>query len=52
VPKKLIKWGAIIFLVYFVASRPTEAAGGVRRIGSGIMGGFDSLGEFFRALVA
>jgi len=52
VPKKLLKYGAIVFLLYFVVSRPSDAAGGVRRIGSGIMGGFDSLGEFFRALVA
>jgi hypothetical protein len=52
VPKKLIKWGLIIFLVFFVATRPTDAAGSVKRLGSGLMGGLDGVAEFLRVLVS
>ena len=51
VPKKILKWGLIIFLVFFIATRPTDAAGSVKRLGNGVLGALDGVAEFFRVLV-
>jgi hypothetical protein len=45
-PKKLMKWGGLAFLVYFVATRPDQAGGIVKAIVAGIGSIFDSLVTF------
>ena len=48
--KKVLTWGSIAFLVFFIAYRPTEAAGVARTIGSGIMSLASGFGNFFTSL--
>ncbi len=50
--KKILTWGSIAFLIFFVASRPAAAAGVVRSIGGGIMSIATGFGDFFSNLVA
>jgi hypothetical protein len=50
--KKVLTWGAIAFLVFFVAFRPNSAAQVVKSLGGGIMDIAQGFGDFFTSLVA
>lgn len=50
--KKILTWGSIAFLIFFVAYRPTQAAGVVRTIGGSLMDIATGFGDFFSNLVA
>jgi len=49
--KKILTWGAIAFLIFFVAYRPQSAADVFKSIGSGIMDIATGFGDFFTSLV-
>jgi hypothetical protein len=49
--KKLFVWGAIVFLIFFIAFRPDSAVDVFRSIGDGVMGMFDGFRDFFTGLV-
>jgi hypothetical protein len=50
--KKVLTWSLIIFLVFFVVSRPTAAAQAVKSIGNGLLAIGQGFGNFFSSLVA
>lgn len=50
--KKILTWGSIAFLVFFMAYRPQSAASVARAIGTGIHDIGSGFGEFFANLVA
>jgi len=50
--KKILTWGGLAFLVFFVAFRPSSAAEVIKSIGGGIASVAQGLGEFFTNLVA
>ncbi len=50
--KKVLTWGFVAFLVFFVAFRPTEAAAVFTSIGHGILDIASGFGDFFSNLVA
>lgn len=45
-PKKILRWGGLAFLVFFVAYRPQSAAGIVSSIGGGLIDIANGFGEF------
>lgn len=49
--KKVIVWGGIAFLVFFVAFRPGAAADAVGMLGQTAIDIFTAVGEFFASLV-
>lgn len=49
--KKVIIWGGIAFIVFFVAFRPGAAAGVLRTLGEAASDIFQGVGEFFGSLV-
>jgi hypothetical protein len=50
--KKVLTWGGVAFLVFFIAYRPTSAAGVVKSLGSGLVAIATGIGDFFSSLVA
>jgi hypothetical protein len=50
--KKVLTWALIIFLVFFVVSRPAAAAQAVKSIGNGLLGIGQGFGNFFSSLVS
>lgn len=50
--KKVLVWGGIAFLVFFVAFRPGAAADVVGVSGQTAIDIFTAVGEFFNSLVA
>jgi len=50
--KKILTWGAIAFIIFFVAYQPQSAAQVFKNIGGGIMHIANGFGEFFARLVA
>ncbi|GAA0740381.1 hypothetical protein GCM10010399_46450 [Dactylosporangium fulvum] len=50
--KKVLTWGGIAFLIFFVAYRPQSAAEVFKSIGGGIMDIASGFGDFFSSLVA
>ncbi|GIF64870.1 hypothetical protein Ais01nite_29050 [Asanoa ishikariensis] len=50
--KKILTWGGIAFLVFFIAFRPNESADVFKNIGGGIMDVAEGFGDFFTSLVA
>lgn len=50
--KKILTWGGIAFLIFFVAFRPDSAAVVVKTLGGGILDIAQGVGDFFGALVA
>jgi hypothetical protein len=48
--KKIIRWGGLAFLVFFVAYRPQSAAGIVSSIGGGLLDIANGFGEFFASV--
>jgi hypothetical protein len=49
-PKKILKYGGLAFLVFFIAYRPQSAAGIVSSIGNGILDIANGFGEFFASV--
>ena len=50
--KKVLTWGGIAFLIFFVAYRPELCRGRVKSLGGGIMDIAQGFGDFFTSLVA
>jgi hypothetical protein len=50
--KKILTWGGIAFLIFFIAFRPDESADVFKSIGGGIMDIATGFGDFFTNLVA
>jgi hypothetical protein len=50
--KKVLRYGAIAFVIFFVAFRPDSAAQAVRTVGSGIMDIASGFGDFFANLAS
>lgn len=50
--KKVLTWGCIAFLIFFVAYRPQSAAEVVKSIGGGLMDAATGFAEFFESLFA
>jgi hypothetical protein len=48
--KKVLTWGSIAFLIFFIAYRPNAAAGVAKSIGSGIMDLATGFTDFFESL--
>jgi hypothetical protein len=49
--KKLLKFGGIAFVIYFVAQRPEDAGGGVRRVLDGIMSVANGFATFAASVI-
>jgi hypothetical protein len=49
--KKILRWGGLVFLVYFVAFRPQSAANLVNMIGSGLLSTASGIGDFFSKVI-
>ncbi|MER7331021.1 MULTISPECIES: hypothetical protein [unclassified Micromonospora] len=49
--KKLLIWGSVAFLIYFIAFRPEGAAEMFKAIGAGLMAMFQGLGDFLTSLM-
>ncbi|WP_250797884.1 hypothetical protein [Micromonospora phytophila] len=49
--RKLLFWGFIAFLIYFMAFRPEGAAEMFKSIGAGLMAMFQGLGDFMTSLM-
>ena len=50
--KKILTWGGIAFLIFFVAFRPESAADVFKSLGGRIMDIAQGFGDFFTSLVA
>jgi hypothetical protein len=50
--KKLLAWGLVAFLIYFVAFRPNGAAQLCRTIGAGLMAIAQGIGDFLTSLMS
>ncbi|MBG6100962.1 hypothetical protein ACFYL6_23240 [Micromonospora sp. NPDC007208] len=50
--KKLLTWGSVAFLIYFMAFRPDGAAQMFRGIGAALIAMFQGLGDFLTSLLA
>ncbi|GHJ50403.1 hypothetical protein Cs7R123_77450 [Catellatospora sp. TT07R-123] len=50
--KKILTWGGIAFLIFFVAFRPDSAANVVKTLGGTVMDIAQGFGDFFGSLVA
>jgi hypothetical protein len=50
--KKILTWGLVAFLIFFVAYRPTNAAAVFRQLGTSLYDVATGIGQFFSSLVA
>jgi len=50
--KKILTWGGIAFLIFFVAFRPDAAAGVFKSLGGTVMDVAQGFGDFFSSLIA
>jgi len=48
--KKILTWGAIAFLVFFIAFRPGPAGDVIRTLGNAVASIFQGVSEFFGGL--
>ncbi|MDO3703846.1 hypothetical protein Q3W71_19445 [Micromonospora sp. C28SCA-DRY-2] len=49
--KKVLLWGFVAFLIYFMAFRPEGAAEMFKSIGAGLMAMFQGFGDFLTSLM-
>ncbi|WP_235965935.1 hypothetical protein [Micromonospora rubida] len=49
--KKVLLWGSVAFLIYFVAFRPDSAAQMCKGIGAGLMAMAVGIGDFLTGLM-
>ncbi|MEV0807011.1 hypothetical protein [Micromonospora sp. NPDC050200] len=52
VVKKLLLWGGVAFLIYFMAFRPDGAAQMCKSIGAGLMAMAQGFGDFLTRLMS
>jgi hypothetical protein len=50
--KKVLTWGGVAFLLFFIASKPNSAAAVFRSLGNGLVDIANGIGAFFAGLVA
>ena len=50
--KKVLTWGGLAFILFYIAFAPDQAVAVFKSIGGGIMDIAQGLGEFFTSLVA
>lgn len=50
--KKILAWGLVAFLIFFIAFRPDSAADMFKSLGGGIMDIATGFSDFFSSLVA
>ncbi|HEX2356862.1 MAG TPA: hypothetical protein VHI50_10435 [Micromonosporaceae bacterium] len=50
--KKILAWGGVAFLIFFIAFRPDSAADMFKSLGGGIMDIATGFSDFFSSLVA
>jgi len=50
--KKILTWGAVAFMIFFIAFRPDAAANVVKSLGGTVMDIAQGMGDFFSSLVA
>jgi hypothetical protein len=50
--KKILTWGGIAFLIFFIAFRPDESAEVFKSVGGGILDVAEGFGDFFSSLIA
>ena len=50
--KKLLTWGSVAFLIYFVAFRPDGAAQMFKAIGGALIAMFQGFGDFLTTLMS
>jgi hypothetical protein len=50
--KKVLTWGGIAFLIFFVAYRPDAAANVFKSLGGGLVDIAQGFGDFFTGLVS
>ncbi len=50
--KKVLTWGLVAFLIFFIAYRPQSAATVFKSLGGGVMDIASGIGDFFSSLVA
>lgn len=50
--KKILVWGGIAFLVFFVAFRPGSAVDVVKTLGEAVVSIFEGVNAFFRSLAS
>lgn len=50
--KKILTWGGIAFLIFFIAFRPDSAADMFKSLGAGVMDLATGFSDFFSSLVA
>ncbi|HEV2088041.1 MAG TPA: hypothetical protein VGR21_06995 [Cryptosporangiaceae bacterium] len=48
--KKVLGWGLLAFLVFFIVTRPNDAASVMRSLGSGLMDVATGFGNFVSGL--
>ncbi|MFE9693060.1 hypothetical protein [Micromonospora sp. NPDC005806] len=49
--KKILAWGFLAFLIYFMAFRPDGAAQMFKGLGAGLMAIFQGLGDFMTGVM-
>ncbi|WP_433127518.1 hypothetical protein ACQPWW_31905 [Micromonospora sp. CA-240977] len=49
--KKLLTWGSVAFLIYFMAFRPDGAAQMFRAVGGALIAMFQGFGDFLTSLM-
>jgi hypothetical protein len=50
--KKVLTWGFVAFLIFFIAYRPESAAAVFKSLGGGLVDIATGVGNFFSSLVA
>src|SRR4051794_20256694 len=50
--KKILTWGLVAFLIFFVVTKPANAALVAKQLGNGVVDVGDGLGSFFTNLVS
>ncbi len=48
--KKVLSWGLLAFLVFFIVTKPNDAAGVLRSLGNGLKDVATGLGNFVSGL--
>ena len=49
--KKILIWGGVAFLIFYVATRPSDAAGGVHSLFSGLQTVGAGFGDFVSGIL-
>jgi hypothetical protein len=52
VVKKIVRWGLVAFLIFFIVTKPAQAALVAKQLGNGVVDVGNGLGSFFTNLVS